>query len=236
MEMRLCPMPRISWSSIGGGVPAVLALVVPVLLVVSTPGRELARILGLVVVLGAVAVAATIHRTPPLGAPLRYLALGLGAVTALAGVQRDTAGPVELVTVPCAATVLAIGVLEMRRSPRLGSWPWVGTGAVVLLVPSLLASMADSHPARVAALALAATATLVVGAALRWQAPLIIGAVVLVVHGIVQLAPWIALAYSTVPRWVSLGLAGAVLLALGARYEQRLRNVRSVRHRVAAMR
>jgi hypothetical protein len=218
------------------GAPALLVLVVPVLLVASTPGRELARVLGLLVVLGVVAVAATLHRRPPLGLSLRYLALALGAFTALAGVVRDTAGPVELMTAPFAVAVLAVGLLEMRRNPRLGSWPWIGTGSVLLLVPSLLASFADSHPARVTGLALAATGVLVAGAVLRWQAPLLVGAAVLVVHGIVQLAPWIALAYSTVPRWVSLGLAGAVLLALGARYEQRLRNVRSVRHRVAAMR
>jgi hypothetical protein len=218
------------------GAPAALALVVPVLLIPSTPERELARVLCLLLLLGDVAVATSIHRRAPLGTPLRYLLLGLGAVTALAGVLRDVAGPIELATVPFALTVLAVGVLEMRHNPRLGSWAWMGTGAALLLVPSLLASFVDSHPLRVAGLALAATATLVAGAALRWQAPLLVGAAVLVVHGIVQLAPWIALAYGTVPRWVSLGLAGAVLLALGARYEQRLRNVRSVRHRVAAMR
>jgi hypothetical protein len=71
---------------------------------------------------------------------------------------------------------------------------------------------------------------------MRWQAPLLIGALVLAVHAVVQLAPWLVAAYAAVPRWVSLGLLGALLLAFGARYERRLRDLRVVRVRVAGMR
>jgi len=75
-------------------------------------------------------------------------------------------------------------------------------------------------------------------AGVRWgrQAPVVVAAGVLTVHAVVQLSPFVALAYQAVPRWASLALVGLVLLALGARYEARVRDVVSLRRRVATLR
>jgi hypothetical protein len=151
------------------------------------------------------------------------------------GLARDVAGPAETLTVPLAALLLALGVQRMRRR-SVSSWHALGPGLAVLLLPSLLLASVVGGAWRVVALALVATAAVVAGLALRWQAPLLAGGAVLVVHAVVQLAPWLAQAYEALPRWLTLGLAGALLLALGARYERRLRDLRAVRVRVAAMR
>jgi hypothetical protein len=67
------------------------------------------------------------------------------------------------------------------------------------------------------------------------QAPLIIGALVLAVDALVQLAPYLADLYDAVPRWVSIGAAGLLLLGIGATFEQRMRDVKQVRDRLAGL-
>lgn len=49
---------------------------------------------------------------------------------------------------------------------------------------------------------------------------------------VAQLAPYAA----GVPRWLSFGAVGAVLLVLGLRYERRRRDARQAAHRVATLR
>jgi hypothetical protein len=69
----------------------------------------------------------------------------------------------------------------------------------------------------------------------RLQAPLVIGSAVLVADAVVQLAPYLAAFYDVVPRWVTIGAVGLVLLAAGATYEQRVRDLRRVGRRVAGL-
>ncbi len=174
-------------------------------------------------------------RTRPLG-PLAWTGVAVLAAAALLGLLRPSAGPVEALSVPAGAFVVAVGLVRMSRLPALGSWPWLGPGLAVALLPSLVLAIGAESVPRTVALALAAAAVVVLGVARSWQAPVLVGAGVLVVHALVQLAPWLAAAYDVVPRWATLALVGALLLGVGARYEARVRDAVSLRRRVAALR
>ena len=69
--------------------------------------------------------------------------------------------------------------------------------------------MTDSGDLRPLLLALVAAAVLAAGVARRLQAPLVLGAAVLAIDALVQLAPYLAAAYDAVPRWVTIGAARA---------------------------
>jgi hypothetical protein len=62
------------------------------------------------------------------------------------------------------------------------------------------------------------------------------GGTVLAVHALAQLGPWVVRTMAGQPRWVTLGIVGIVLLGLGATYERRLRELRSLRTRLDALR
>lgn len=216
-------------------VPALAAGVLPSLLHASSgqDGVDLLRHLLALVACAAVLVAAAAgERLRPLG----WSALGLLVLVLVVGLARDPLGPVELLTVPAGAALLAAGALRMRRRPALGSWPWAGPGVGVALVPSLALSATGGSVLRVALLAVGAAGLLLVAVRLRWQAPVVLASLVLAVHAVAQLAPWVAAAYQVVPRWATLAVVGAVLLAVGARYEARVRDVVGLRRRVASLR
>lgn len=61
---------------------------------------------------------------------------------------------------------------------------------------------------------------------------MVIGAAAAAVVAVSQLAPYAIGA----PRWLTLGLTGAVLLALGARYEKRRADAHRVAHWLAGLR
>jgi hypothetical protein len=75
-----------------------------------------------------------------------------------------------------------------------------------------------------------------VGARQRLQAPLAVGAAVLAIDVVAQLSPFLASAYSAIPRWVLIAVVGAFLLALGATYERRIRDLRTLHQRFTALR
>jgi hypothetical protein len=102
-------------------------------------------------------------------------------------------------------------------------------------VPSLLRAVTDSGNARPLLLAVVATGVVAVGAVRRLQAPLLLGAVVLAVDALVQLAPYLVEAYQVVPRWVTIGSLGLLLLVAGATYERRVRDLRRVGRHVARL-
>lgn len=66
------------------------------------------------------------------------------------------------------------------------------------------------------------------GARARLQAPLILGAVTLLALGVDVLLPVAA----RLPRWVTIGAAGLVLLWLGATTDRRLTQLRGLRQRL----
>lgn len=121
--------------------------------------------------------------------------------------------------------VLALGALRRRRQPSTGSLAAYGPGLSLLLVPSLLAALDDDDLTRPLLLGAAALAVLLIGARSRLRAPLMFGGAVLALDALNLAAPVAA----ALPRWVSLGTAGAVLLVLGATYEQRRRDLTRLR-------
>ncbi|MFE0205431.1 SCO7613 C-terminal domain-containing membrane protein [Streptomyces sp. NPDC058985] len=135
----------------------------------------------------------------------------------------------EAYTLPVTVPVLVVGFLRRRREPEVSSWAAYGAGLAVTLVPGLLAVWGDQHWTRPLLLGAAALAVTLVGARHRLKAPLLLGGGTLALVALHELAPYIAQAVGTLPRWVPPALAGVVLLVLGATYEQRLRDARRVR-------
>lgn len=131
---------------------------------------------------------------------------------------------VEAYSLPLAALLGVVGLVRLRREPAAPSWLTVGPALAVALLPSAVASVDDPSPTRALLVLVAGAAVLVLGVRLRWQAPLVVGAVALAVVAVSQLGPYAV----GLPRWLSFGLVGLLLLVLGARYEQRRRNARQV--------
>ncbi|WP_370448763.1 SCO7613 C-terminal domain-containing membrane protein [Cryobacterium sp. TMT1-3] len=199
-------------------------------------GLSTPRALLLVVALSAVHVLALWHPHPPFGARTAWGVLALAGLAAFTAATFGVVDPFELVTVPVALALLGSGWLRLRSDPRARSWPWTGPGLLLLLVPSLLLDLTYSDLWRIVSLGVVAIIVLVIGSTRRLQAPFMIGAVVLLIHGIAQLWPWIALAYSVIPWFLWLGGGGIVLIVLAARYEQRIANLKSVALRISALR
>lgn len=135
----------------------------------------------------------------------------------------------EAYTLSVSVAALAVGHLRRRRDPSVSSWAAHGAGLSVTLVPSLLAMWGDPHWLRPLLLGTAALAVTLVGARSRLQAPLVLGGGTLALVALHELAPYIAQVVGVLPRWAPPALAGLVLLALGATYEQRLRDARRLR-------
>ncbi|MEV6327432.1 hypothetical protein [Streptomyces sp. NPDC051909] len=142
----------------------------------------------------------------------------------------------EAYTLPVTVPALAVGVLRRRRDPEASSWTAYGPGLAATLVPSLFAAWADPHWTRPLLLGLGALAVTLLGARFRLQAPLLLGGSVLALVGLHELAPYVVQAVGALPRWLPPALAGLLLLAVGATYEQRLRDARRLRERLGRMR
>ena len=159
--------------------------------------------------------------------------LVLGGLAVLASGEVD---PFDIVTASVGVALIGAGAFRMRRSPELGSWPALGPGLAVLLVPALVADFTDPELWRNVALGVVAVFVVVVGAVRRLQAPLLLGGTVLLVHAIVQLWPWITALYEAVWWWLWLGIAGVLLVVLAATYERQLRLARGTIRSIAGLR
>ncbi|GAA2782689.1 hypothetical protein GCM10010441_04500 [Kitasatospora paracochleata] len=135
----------------------------------------------------------------------------------------------EAYTLPLAAAALVVGHLRHRRDPQAASWSTYGTGLSLALVPSVLALWADGHWLRPLLLGTAALAATVAGVRLRLGAPVLLGGGALLLTAGHELAPTVVQVLGLLPRWLPLAAAGLLLLALGAGYEQRLRDARRLR-------
>jgi hypothetical protein len=139
---------------------------------------------------------------------------------------------VEVYTLPLAALALAVGAVRWHRDPAAPSWTTVGPGLSAALLPSALAATTDDALTRPLVVLAAAVAAALAGTALRWQAPVVTGATAALAVAGSQLAPYAV----GLPRWLSLGVAGVVLLGLGARYEQRRADARRTGEWLVALR
>ncbi|MFG2647535.1 SCO7613 C-terminal domain-containing membrane protein [Streptomyces sp. NPDC048436] len=183
--------------------------------------------LALALTLGGVIAAGTALRTDR--RPAGYAA---GALFLLASWVRLAAWGVETpeaYTLPATLPVLLIGALRRRGDPQASSWTAYGPGLAVTLLPSLAAAWSDTNWQRPLLLGTAALLITLAGARHRLQAPLAIGGAVLTLDALHELAPYVVQVVDALPRWLPPALAGLLLLAIGATYEQRLRDARRVR-------
>ncbi|MET9699112.1 hypothetical protein ABZY31_19605 [Streptomyces sp. NPDC006529] len=203
---------------------------------------------------GALAIALALVQAVGTGhAPVLALVLGLaGAVCAGAAVREDrravgrAAGALflaatwvrlaasgvsvpEAYTLPVTVPALVVGWLRRRRDPAAPSWTAYGPGLAATLLPSVIAVWADPHWTRPLLLGLGSLAVTLAGARGRLQAPLVLGGVALGLVALHELAPYVLQVVGALPRWLPPALAGALLLAVGATYEKRLRDARRLR-------
>ena len=136
----------------------------------------------------------------------------------------------EAYTGPAAVGLLLIAIPALRSGA--GSWAAEGAAVGVALVPSALAVVAEPTALRLVLVLAAATALTVAGTLLHRQAPFVVGAGALFVVAVGRLAPYAPL----LPRWVTLGAAGLLLLVVGATYERRRQQAREAVAWVAEMR
>jgi hypothetical protein len=198
---------------------------------------ELVRAGLVVLVLSAVGVAAWMLgegrlRTIATAGALGSAALGAG-VLGLAG----AVDPVELVSVPLAMALLAIGTLHLATVEKARSWLWLAPGLVALLAPSLLAIDAVGEPLwRAVAIGVVAAAVFVIGLVRRLQAPFVLGGIALLIHLLVQSWPLLTLVGESVEWWLWLGLAGVIIIVIAARFERRMQNARDIATRISQLR
>jgi hypothetical protein len=136
----------------------------------------------------------------------------------------------EVYTLPAAAGLLVIAVPRLRSGAP--SWAAEGAAVGVALVPSAFVVVADPTALRLSLVIAAAVACTVVGTLLHRQAPFALGAGVLLLVTVGRLSPYAPL----LPRWLTLGTAGLLLLVVGATYERRRQQAREAVAWVAQMR
>ncbi|WP_129289159.1 hypothetical protein [Streptomyces sp. N1] len=210
----------------GAGFAALVALGLAV-----TDGAYFSLVLALCGVLAA-ATAVRPERRPGAG----YLAAGLFATATWVRLVSAGVTHPEAYTLPVSVIACAVGLLRRRTDPEASSWAAYGPGLGVTLGPSLLALWSDPHWQRPLLLGAAALAVTVTGAVRRLQAPLLLGGGTLALVALHELAPHVAQVFDALPRWSVPALAGLLLLALGATYEQRLRDARRLREHLGRMR
>jgi hypothetical protein len=216
---------------------SVIAASVPTLLAIVSGDAPALRAAVLFPALAVAHIVAVSGRWRPIdGAAFAWTTLGILVVGGIAALVSRQVEPFDLVTASVAAALLGAGVLRMRREAQLGSWPALGPGLAVLLLPALAADLVDPVLWRLIALGVVSAIVVVIGAVRRLQAPLLFGGAVLLVHAVAQLWPWITWAYEAVWWWLWLGVAGVALVALAATYERQLRLARSVVRSIAELR
>lgn len=182
-------------------------------------------------VAGAAVVAASLLR-----ADRRALAWPGGALLVLASWVRlydvGVRAP-EAYTLPTAAVLLVVGLVRLRRDERASTLHALGPGLTLALLPSLLWALDEPVSWRSLALGLACLGLVVAGVRLRWTAPTVLGATAGALLVVRLAAPYVG---EAVPRWLLIGLAGALLVAMGTTWEHRLADARHAMSYLRALR
>lgn len=191
----------------------------------------LALVLALCGVLAAGA-AVRPERRPAAG----YLAAVLFVTATWVRLAASDVSAPEAYTLPVTVPALVIGVLRRRRDPEASSWTAYGPGLAATLLPSLAVAWGDPDWPRPLLLGAAALVVTLLGAKYRLRAPLLLGGAVLALVTLHELAPYVVQVVGALPRWLPPALAGLLLLAVGATYEQRLRDARKLKDALGRMR
>ncbi|MEV4618913.1 permease [Asanoa sp. NPDC049573] len=129
----------------------------------------------------------------------------------------------EAYTLPFAAVALLAGMIELRQRPSLGSWLAYGPALVAAFLPTtVLVLTSDTTDTRELLLLVGAAATLIFGAMVKQQAPVIVGAVVTGISAIHFTVTRVGPYYVVIP-------IGIILLILGANNENRRRAQERIR-------
>ncbi len=229
-----------------GAVRSVIAQVVAVVALVAAVVIEFsvlrnaplgqARTLVIVAVLATLYVAGMLFEKPPFTRVVAWIALGLATFVGIAGAVVGAVDPFEWVTVMIAIALLVAGATLLHRYPDAGSWPWLAPGLLVLLVPSLIATFVDQPIWRLVAIGVVGVAAVLAGALGKLQAPLIIGAVVLLLHAIRTFSPQIVAVYQLTEWWVWAVIGGAIIVFVAVTFERRMRDLTSLGSRISALR
>lgn len=140
---------------------------------------------------------------------------------------------VEVYAAVPAVLLAGLGLLHLRRSERVGSWLALGPALAIIIVPSLLMLLIDpDHLTRVLGLLAGGVVVALLGWAGRLAAPLVFGALTVIVVALVQTG----VNFDLVPRWISLSIAGAVLLGAAITYDAQLARARRLGRALAALR
>jgi cell division protein FtsW (lipid II flippase) len=126
-----------------------------------------------------------------------------------------------------------VGAWQLWRRPGAATLTTLSPGLSLALVPSLLWVLAEPTGPRALLLGLGCLVLVLAGARLRWTAPLLLGGTVGALLVLRLAAPYLG---DAVPRWVLIGGAGALLIAVGATWERRLTEARHVVDYVRALR
>lgn len=149
------------------------------------------------------------------------VALALAAVWAWLSAARVDV--VEAYTAPAAVAALVAGILQWRLKSRSApgqSWITLGPALVLAIGPTLVLGMAGDDAPRLIAAAVLSLAVVIAGAIRRLQAPLCLGAAALLALAIDQWGEEIV----RMPRWISVGVVGVLLMWIGATFEARRRD------------
>gem|GEM_PF-2131962 len=136
--------------------------------------------------------------------------------------DRGVTAP-EPYTLPIAAALTLLGLVHLQRNPEAGTEAALLPGLLLGTVPSLLWVLEDPLSLRALFLGAACLVLTIAGAALRWSAPLMVGAVVGAIVVLREIGPYAG----DVPQWVWIGLAGALLTTVGITWERRLLELRN---------
>ena len=145
-------------------------------------------------------------------------------------------GTVEAYSLPVAVLLAGAAWLVGRTRPggprAVPSWALEGPALAVALGPTALLALGDPGVVRQAVGLVAGAVLLAAGATWRRRAPVDVGAVAVVALGLQALLPYA----DDIPRWISLGTVGAVLVLLGATFEDRRRDIHEAKRRYASLR
>jgi hypothetical protein len=129
----------------------------------------------------------------------------------------------EAYTLPSAGALLILGVVRLRRDRTAPTTRTLGPGLVLATVPSLLWTLVEPVSARAVLLGACCLVLVLLGARLRWSAPLVVGSTVGALLVLRELMPYAA----AVPQWVLIGIAGTLLTVVGITWEHRMRDLRT---------
>ncbi|WP_432557352.1 SCO7613 C-terminal domain-containing membrane protein [Granulicoccus sp. GXG6511] len=167
-------------------------------------------------------VALVVAGQPPERRAYAWSAIGVLTLASWTWLMHQGVTLVEWYTLPTAAVLLAIGTRTLRRDRAASSWRTLLPGLLFGVLPSTTLALSEPISIRALIVGVAAVALILVGLVRHLAACFVVGAIVLALLAVVELWPYAAY----VPRWAGFAAAGVLLVAIGVRWEARLRDLK----------